>query len=149
MADEATTTELDSEVWDENGFQKNPQYSPAYAPTTTFHPLELPANPLARASIPPALIDASGWTDSPGSDSAPEHRAQRGIKSLQEAEASLDAQAEQMSASIEDAKASLKQTSGEPTVAAGEESSTPNTVEAVEGSENVTTEEAPLPATTL
>jgi hypothetical protein len=148
-ADEAAP-ELDPEVWDETGTQKNPKYSPAYAPTTTFHPLELPSNPLARAQINPALIDASSWTDSPGSDSAPEHRTERGLKSLKEAEAFFDAEAEKISAAIDSAKESLTAASGETSVAAGETTgdgaTTPGTAEAVVGPENVTPETAAVPA---
>lgn len=91
---EETAPELDPEIWDENGMARPGKnvYSPEYAPTTTFHPYELPAHPAARAAFPRELINDGEWTQSPASDVPPEHRQRVGEQALRDQEEWLKAQ---------------------------------------------------------
>ena len=89
---------LDPEHWDENGMARPGKnvYSGGYNPTTRFHPNELPANPIARANFPDALIDENAWTQSPMSDAPMDMRMARAKLSHDQEKEKLDRLQEEM-----------------------------------------------------
>lgn len=85
-------TDLDPEIWDENGFLRNPPYLNGLNSTTSFHPGELPADPQVRAAFPKELIaDASdeNWTTGPADTVPAAQRQAASDQAMKAAEAAV------------------------------------------------------------